>query len=132
MNKLIKFPYKVYKEEFYPIIGIQIKGHYGTLATQTYVDTGASISIFLSSIASELGIDFNKGRVTYIMVGDGSFIPVYRHKIPIKIGHVWLNATIGFSDHLGADFNLLGQKDIFDRFVVTFNKRKKVISFQPY
>ncbi|MBL7085443.1 MAG: hypothetical protein ISS43_04980 [Candidatus Omnitrophica bacterium] len=96
------------------------------------MDSGASTSIFLAAFASALGIDYTKGRLTYTMVGDGSFIPVYLHKLPVKIGHIWLSASIGFSANLGADFNLLGQKDIFDRFIVTFNKRKKIISFQPH
>ena len=36
-----------------------------------------------------------------------------------------------FSPQLGADMNLLGQKDIFDRFDITFIKRKNIISFKP-
>ena len=132
MKKQIDFPYKVYKGEAYPIIRIQLKGPAGPLETEVYVDSGASISIFLAAIASDLGIDYTKGKINYIMVGDGSFIPVYMHTLPIKIGNIWLPANIGFSSHLGADFNLLGQKDIFDRFIVSFNRRKKTVSFQPY
>lgn len=131
-EKPICLPYKSYKKEHYPIIKIQIKGTAGPLETEVYVDSGASVSIFLARIATDLDIDYTKGKITYIMVGDGSFIPVYLHTLPIKIGHIWLTPTIGFSAHLGADFNLLGQKDIFDRFIVCFNKRKKIISFQPY
>lgn len=132
MKKQINLPYKAYKREFYPIIPIQLKGPSGVMETEAYVDTGASTSIFRASTANLLRIDFTSGKANYIMVGDGSFIPVYTHKLPIKIGHIWLEAIIGFSDHLGAPFNLLGQKDIFDRFIVCFNKRKKIISFQPY
>lgn len=130
--KNIHLPYKLYKGEFYPIIKITLKGPDGHLETEAYVDSGASTSIFLPAIAENLGIDYKKGKVTYTMVGDGGFIPVYLHKIPIWIGNIPLKATIGFSPHLGADFNLLGQKDIFDRFRVTFDKHKKMVSFQPY
>lgn len=131
MSKL-NFPYKAYKGEYYPIIKVTLKGPSGTLETEAYVDTGASISIFLATIANDLGIDYARGKVTYTMVGDGSFIPVYLHTLPVKLGKLTFRATIGFSSHLGADFNLLGQKDFFDRFVVTFDKHKKIISFQPY
>ncbi|MEK7377053.1 MAG: retropepsin-like aspartic protease [Candidatus Margulisiibacteriota bacterium] len=130
--KKIFFPYKIYKKESYPIIKILMEGPDGPLETEAYVDTGASISIFQTAIASDLGIDYSKGKVSYTMVGDGGFIPVYVHTIPMRIGHVRFPARIGFSPSLGADFNLLGQKDIFDRFVVSFDRRKKIVSFQPY
>ena len=56
----------------------------------------------------------------------GEFYPI------IKVVNVSFKATIGFSSHLGADFNLLGQKDIFDSFVVSFDRQRKIISFNPY
>ncbi|MCM8779460.1 MAG: hypothetical protein NC834_06760 [Candidatus Omnitrophica bacterium] len=132
MKKAIYFPYKSYKDEYYPIIKIQVKGPSGFLETEAYVDSGASISIFLMDFAFYLGIDYKKGKITYVMVGDGSFIPVYLHKLSLKLGNYTFFATVGFSAHLGADFNLLGQKDIFDRLKVIFDKRKKVVIFQPY
>ena len=132
MKKFACFPYKSYKGQYYPIIKIQVKGSGIFFETEAYVDSGASTSIFLADFASCLGIDYTKGRITYVMVGDGSFIPVYLHRVPVKLGRYSFSATIGFSSHLGADFNLLGQKDIFDRFKVCFDKSKKTISFYPY
>lgn len=132
MKKPIYFPYKSYKSKYYPIIKLQVKGPVGFLETEVYVDTGASVSIFLTAFASYLGIDYTKGKMTYTMVGDGRFITVYLHKLRIKLGNYTFPATIGFSPQLGADFNLLGQKDIFDRFKVCFDKRKKIVSFQSY
>ena len=130
--KKINFPYKIYKREAYPIINIFMEGPDGLLETEAYVDSGASLSIFQTTIASDLGINFSKGKVSYTMIGDGGFIPVYLHTIPIRIGYVRFSACIGFSPSLGADFNLLGQKDIFDRFVISFDRRKRIVSFQPY
>lgn len=131
-KKTIHYSYKFYKGGFYPIIKIQLKGPQGLLETEAYVDSGASTSLFHESTASDLGIDYTRGKIFNVMVGDGSFIPVYLHTIALKIGTVSFRAKIGFSAHLGADFNLLGQKDIFDRFIVTFNKRKKIVSFKPF
>jgi len=65
------------------------------------------------------------------MVGDGSYIPVFHHKLPVRIGKIWIKTTIAFSPQLGADINLLGQKDIFDYFDITFSKHKRIISFKP-
>ena len=109
-----------------------MKGSSGYLQTEAYVDSGASTSIFLSGFASVLGIDIRKGKITYVMVGDGSYIPVYLHTVRVKLGNISFRATVGFSSHLGAEFNLIGQKDFFDRSKVCFDKRKKIISFHPY
>lgn len=132
MKRKIGFPYARYKKDFYPIIKIQVTGPAGPLETEVYVDTGASVSIFLTTIALDLGIDYTKGELVYSMIGDGGFIPVYLHTIPIKIGYVAFRARIGFSANLSADFNLLGQKDIFDSFIVTFDKRSRTVSFRPH
>lgn len=40
------------------------------------------------------------------MVGDGSFIPIYLHRVDIKLGEDGFGMKIGFSSKLG--FNLLG------------------------
>ena len=128
--KKIHFSYKKYKNGYYPIINILMKGPNSVLETEAYIDSGASTSIFLAAIADDLEIDYTKGKIIYTMVGDGSFIPVYLFTIPVRIGHIWIKTSIGFSAHLGADFNLLGQKDIFDRFTICFNRRAKVITFE--
>ena len=108
-----------------------MRGPKGRLRTEAFVDSGASISVFLIKEAEELGIDFQKGKVIYSTVGDGSCIPVYLHKLLIKIGDIPFKATVGFSPKLGIGFNLLGRKDIFERFIVTFDDVKKTVTFLP-
>jgi len=131
MSSVISFPYKVYKGIASPIICVEICGPKGWLRTEAFVDSGASVSVFLIKEAEGLGIDFRKGKVIYSTVGDGSYIPVYLHKLTIKIGNVSFKATIGFSPRLGVGFNLLGRKDVFERFDITFSDAKKIISFLP-
>ena len=61
------------------------------------------------------------------VVGDGSFIPFYLHKLQVRLGEDEFTMEEGFSPKLGVGFNLLGM-DLFDRYKVTFdNKAKKVI-----
>jgi hypothetical protein len=45
-----------------------------------------------------------------IVVGDGSYIPIYLHDLAIKIGEWQVAAPIGFSERLGAGFNILDVK----------------------
>lgn len=85
----------------------------------------------MTEVASLLGINYTKGERRLTMVGDGSSIPIYVHKVAVRIGDIWVKTTIGFSPQLGASINLLGQKDIFDRFDVTFSKNKGMVSFKP-
>jgi len=131
MSGPIAFPYRVYKNISCPIIGFDIKGPEGWLRTEAFVDSGASISVLLAKQALDLGIDFEKGKIIYSTVGDGGSIPVYLHKLPIKIGNISFKATIGFSPKLGVGFNLLGRKDVFERFDVTFSDFTKTIIFKP-
>jgi hypothetical protein len=132
LKKVINFPYRKYKGEYYPIIALRLQSCTKILQTEAYVDSGASVSIFLAEFASALGIEPAEGKITYIMVGDGSYIPVYLHTVSVKLGNISFPATIGFSSHLGAEFNLIGQKDFFDRFIVSFNRRAGIVSFKPH
>lgn len=95
------------------------------------VDSGASYSIFSAKVAEEVELPYERGRAVYVMVGDGSAIPVYLHRLPIRIGPYELRATIGFSPRLGVGFNLLGQQDIFSHFDVTFSDSRRTVTFTP-
>jgi len=96
-----------------------------------YVDSGASVSILAEGEARLLGLDLRRGQLTYSIVGDGSSIPVYVHRLPVHIGPCRLIAHVGFSPRLGVGFNLLGRQDIFTRFDVTFSDSRQRITFKP-
>ena len=119
MTKIV-FPYKSYRGTYSPIITFEAHGPKGSLIIEAYVDSGAFCTILSSREAIRLGIDYQSVKPAFVIVGDGSYMPVYYHHIPIKIGSVQFHSTIGFSDRLGIGFNLMGRKDIFDRFDITF------------
>jgi len=109
-----------------PIIPITILNH----RTWVFVDSGATFTILSVDDARRIGIDWAKGKVQMIVVGDGSFIPVYFHDLSITIGGWQITAPIGFSERLGVGFNLLGRTGIFNEFQVCFNDRARKITFQ--
>jgi hypothetical protein len=113
-----------------PIIPVGIMGPSGNVVTQAYVDSGAYYSIFSSNVAIGLGLAYKKVSACPVMVGDGNTVPVYLHRLSVKIGFFNLRAIIGFSDKLGVGFNLLGRQDIFSHFDITFNDKKKIITFK--
>ena len=125
----ITFEYISHKGLWVPMIPISFKGKVSWHDAWTFVDSGATYSIFHPKELEGTGIEYKQGRKQMIIVGDGSFIPVNFLKLSIKIGDSEVDATIGFSEHLGVGFNLLGRKDIFDKFKVCFNDSKKVVSF---
>lgn len=63
------------------------------------------------------------------VVGDGSFIPFYLHKIKMRIGEDEFEIEVGFSAKLGVGFNLLGM-NLFDRYKVTFDNQAKRVTFE--
>ncbi|MCK4390929.1 MAG: hypothetical protein KAV83_11920 [Desulfobacterales bacterium] len=65
-----------------------------------------------------------------VVVGDGSYIPVYLFKIAVSIGEIEFMAEIGFSERLGVGFNLLGRRDFFDIFRVCFSDSQEKITFE--
>lgn len=123
----MKFDYLNVRGKFLPIIPIEIKGKKEWVQLRAFADSGATQSIFHSEFADVLGIILEKGKRFNIMVGDGSFIPIFSHKLDVKFAGEKFKAEIGFSKRLGVEFNILGRKDFFDRFVFSFDDYHKIL-----
>ena len=121
-----EFAYTLHKGYLMPIIPITIQNH----KVWVYVDSGATFSMIRAAEASDMGIDWQSGRRQMVVVGDGSFIPVFIHNISIEIGNIHFTIPIGFSERLGVGFNLLGRAGVFDQFEVCFNDRTRRVAFQ--
>ncbi len=76
----MKFPYINLKGRLLPIIPVRLKGK-EWMAVDAYVDSGASFSIFHAWVAEVLDLRLEEGRKEYVIVGDGSQIPVYLHSV---------------------------------------------------
>lgn len=123
----MQFPYaEIRAGVFVPIVELQMLGD-DWVAFNPFIDTGASFSIFHSETARLLGINYRKGKLSFLTVGDGRQIPVYEHRLKVKFSGREFQAVIGFSSRLGVGFNLLGREDFFEKFRICFNDRDKVI-----
>jgi hypothetical protein len=129
--KPVVFPYKEYKLIACPIVTIEVQGNKTKKYIDAYVDSGASISIFSIQEAIRLGINYQKGKEIFITVGDGSSIPVHLHNLSVRVGDTSFRASIGFSPRLGVGFNLIGRKDFFANFDITFSDSTKTVTFLP-
>ena len=127
----MKFSYMKLREKYLPIIPLKVKGEAGWTIYNAFVDSGAGYSIFQSDVAEDLNLKLEEGRREYVTVGDGSLIIVYIHRLEIQIGDEEFEAGIGFSKQLGIGFNIIGRKDIFERFKICFDEKEKVVEFYP-
>lgn len=125
----LKFPYTVHKGLTIPYIPISLKIGKTWRRFWAFVDSGATFSIFKASEIADLDFNYQSGKLVNVQVGDGGFIPVYLHKLEIALDDIQFPATIGFSNKLGVEFNLLGRKDVFEVFDVTFSDSKGEITF---
>jgi len=123
---VVEFPYALHRGYLMPLIPIMILEH----IFWVYVDSGATFSVINAREAEDVGIRWREGQKQMIVVGDGSFIPVYIHQLPIRIDKFEVLAPIGFSERLGVGFNLLGRTGIFNQFQVCFNEQTLKITFQ--
>lgn len=125
----MKYPYLQERGKFAPIIPIKLEGKVGWITFDAYVDSGATYSIFKPEMAEILGLELEKGEKVYVTVGDGSLITVYLHKVRIDLAGKKIEATIGFSKQLGIGFNIIGRKDIFEKFIIAFDEKGKQVEF---
>lgn len=120
----MRLPY--HQEE--PKIFLELQSTSGIWITfVSYVDSGASYSVFQPDVAEVLGIKLKIGRKTTLTVGNGDKIAVYLHKLNVKLANFLFPAIIGFSPDLGIDTNLIGQKDFFEKFKICFNSKDKFL-----
>ncbi len=125
----IEFPYIVVKGSYIPSIPVFFLSDNKWKKRWAYVDSGATYSLFDLKEAEGLNVDLSHAPQRFIVVGDGGMIRASFVKLPIRIGDVEFQAEIGFSEKLRIGVNLLGRKDIFEKFQVCFSDVTKVVSF---
>ncbi|MBI1936442.1 retropepsin-like domain-containing protein [Candidatus Woesearchaeota archaeon] len=122
----MKFSYQVFRGFYYPIIPIKLSKEGGEVNTSAIVDSGASISIFNSSVGRQIGIDIESGEKR-IFQGASAKLSGYVHEVKMMIGGMEIICKAAFSDELVTSFNLLGRETVFDKFIITFNEKHREI-----
>ena len=126
----MKYPYIQFRNRFLPIVPIRFRlGNNDWVEFKAYADSGAGYSVFHERVIEILGLELEDGYKEYVTVGDGSLIPVYMHRIVVQLALEEFDAMIGFSKQLGIGFNIIGRRDIFERFKVCFMENERVVEF---
>jgi hypothetical protein len=94
------------------------------------VDSGADDYLFPLEVATELGLPLNhENENRYGGIGSGHITAIFAHVKIDFAGEVTFPLYAGFSNAPSV-VPILGQAGFFDRFDVTFKKRKEVIELK--
>ena len=128
----VEFPYmKDAHGHDAPIIYLQVWTGNRWLYLQAYVDSGASWSVFHVDVADLLGVKLTKAKRHEVALGNGSVLAVYLDRIKVRFAGQEFLAPVGFSDALRVGFNLLGRAGFFDRFLMCFDDRARILTASP-
>jgi hypothetical protein len=125
-----RFDYTVFHNAKAPVIPVEFRGGGRWQKLWLYVDSGASFTVLHTFEARRLGVNLARCRKLMIDVAGDRSIPVYLKKIRVRLGRTAFVTEVGFCRVLGGAFNILGRKDVFDRFRVTFDDRRETVTFR--
>ncbi|MBI4355729.1 MAG: retropepsin-like domain-containing protein [Candidatus Omnitrophica bacterium] len=101
------------------------------IAYEALVDSGADYSIFHAQIGEALGLDIRRGsRVTFAGVG-GVAQEGFRHRIELDIQQQRFASHVVFAPGLKIPYGILGQEDLFERFVIVFDHKHGWLDLKP-
>lgn len=119
------FPYrKDVHGDYYPVIDLFIYYKNGFVRTSALIDSGATISVFRSEVANELGIDIEKGKLT-LLRGIAGRIEGYIHHLKVMIATKSFTCPIVFSHEHLVSLNLLGRDVFFEQFTIIFEEKRR-------
>lgn len=105
-----------------PVVPIHVVSHQ-RVAYEALVDSGADYSIFHAQIGEAIGLEVRKGRrVIFAGVG-GVAQEGFRHPVKLEVGTWRLPCGVVFAYGLKIPYGIMGQAELFDRFVVVFDRQ---------
>ena len=125
------FPYIVYRGRSYPIIPVVVEGREKAVV-HALVDSGATISLFHTSIADDVGIDLTDAEQVYL-AGIGGYVKAYvkkQVKVSIEeLGSIYM--PMAFTERIVSDLAILGRQGFFEAFEITFREWEKKLIIKP-
>lgn len=122
-KNLTVFPYRKNPEGVYfPLIPVRVAAGKQARNTAALIDSGATISIFRTEIASGLGITIESGK-EIIMGGVGGRIKGHLHTVTVTAAGKTFSCPMVFSYDYLVSFNLLGRTGFFDQFRISFEEK---------
>lgn len=127
----MRFPYTRLHGGTAPIIPIQVRGRRRWHKVWVYVDSGAYCSILRPDEAQRLGVEELLSQRVSIRTSGGKTMQLDLYRLAARLG-AWRGlVTFGVPRGFDIDFNLLGRKDVFEHFTVTFNDGAGRLTLTP-
>lgn len=130
----MKFPYKQYSGSILrPVIPIVLGFRTRKVHFEALVDSGADLSLFDWEIGEDLGIDIMGGAPVEVLGVGGGISVFYFHSVFLTIGNTSYKTKIGFTGSPAGQvtpYGIVGQKGLFDKFIVGFDLLKKEITLK--
>ena len=125
------FSYVPYRGRFYPIIPLLIEGK-ERIIVHALVDSGATISLFPTSVAEDAGIDLGDAEQAYL-AGIGGYVRAYvKKQVRVTIGELGsIMMPIAFTEYIASDIAVLGRQGFFEAFEITFREWEKKLIIKP-
>ena len=125
-----------YRKEYSPVLGeiyrpsaeVILKHNDKIVLFYPYIDSGADITLIPRSLGEMLGLKFDDNIIELGGLGDNK-VPVLIKKIEIKIGRYIIPIHVAWA-LIEEIPPLLGRKDLFTFFLISFDEENKVIQFK--
>lgn len=128
----MRFPYTRLRDGAAPIIPILVRGRRRWHKVWAYVDSGAYCSILRPEEAQRLGVADLLPQTVMISTSGGRSMRLKLYRLAARIG-AWRGlVTFGVPQGFDIAFNLLGRKDIFEQFTISFNDTACTVQFRPH
>ena len=113
-----------------PVIPIHLTSKQ-RVAYEALVDSGADYSFFHAEIGEAIGLDVRKGqRVVFAGVG-GVPQEGFRHPVKLEVGKWRLPCNVVFAYGLKIPYGILGQAELFEWFVIVFDREAGWLNLKP-
>lgn len=127
--------YRALGTELIPAIGIRVRGLDGTWQPETLalVDSGADVSAFPATWASSLGVTLDPSccEEKEAMTAAGPTV-IWAYKPGLQVAVEGVAHLLKADFCSGLDVPLLGRRDFFDKYRISFDQRAKTFTLEPY
>ena len=112
-----------------PVIDLPLKTKKGYKKNTFLLDSGAVISSLPREMASEIGLDlaFLK-RIVFVGYGNNESF-AYKGEMTVRLGEKDAVLPVVFTQSFGTR-SLLGRQGFFDKYIITFNKKRGIIEIR--
>lgn len=111
-----------------PVADVFLKSKVGGwVEFHPYIDSGADITLIPLSLGKLIGLSVDQNKIKHIGGIRGS-VPVIYSQAKMKIGGIEMNVNIAWA-LIEEVPPLLGRRNIFDKFHITFKQNKEEIVF---